>query len=63
MTRQDEFISKCGEYVTFSNARFSHCDDIDRVLEEGTGFESLDLELERGREPLQVKGAEGFIQR
>jgi hypothetical protein len=63
MTRQDEFISKCGEYVTFPNAWFSHRDDIDRVLEEGTGFESLDLELERGRESLQVKGAEGFLQR
>src|SRR5947209_3876621 len=54
MTRQDEFIPKCGEDVAFSNAWFSHRNDIDRVLEEGPRFESLDLELESGREPLQV---------
>ena len=63
MTRQDEFIPKCGQHVTFSHAWFSQRDDIDRVLEEGTWFESLDLELERGRESLQIKGAEGFLHR
>src|SRR6266487_1040561 len=58
-----EFIAKCGQHVTFSHAWFSQRDDIDRVLEEGTWFESLDLKLQRGRESLQIKGAEGFLHR
>jgi hypothetical protein len=31
-----------------------------RVLEEGTRFESLDLELERGREPQEAQGCGRF---
>src|SRR6266699_4773538 len=33
MTREDEFIAKCGENVAFSHAWLSHRTDIDRVLE------------------------------
>src|SRR6266566_4530643 len=63
MARQYEFIPKCSKHVTFSNAWFSHGDDIDRVLEESSRFESLDLELESGGEPLEIERAEGFLQR
>src|SRR6266436_2958641 len=63
MTRQYEFIPKCSKHVTFSHAWFSHGDDIDRVLEESPRFESLDLELEGGGEPLEIESSEGFLQR
>jgi hypothetical protein len=63
MTRQDEFIPKCGEHVTFPNARPSQGNHIDRLLQKRSALESFDLELKRGRESLQVQGAEGFLQR
>jgi hypothetical protein len=62
MTRQDELIPKCGQDVTFPNARPSQGNHIDCLLQKRSALESFDLELERGREPLQVKGAEGFLQ-
>ena len=62
MTRQDEFIPKCGEHVTFPDARLPNGNDIDRLLQERSWFESLDLELQRGGEPLEIERAEGFLQ-
>src|SRR6266699_3259294 len=63
MTRQDEFIPKCGQHMTFSDPWLSHGDDIDSLFEEGPRFEPLDLELELRGEPLEIKGPEGFLQR
>jgi len=63
MTRQDEFIPKCGEHVTFPDARLPNGYNIDRLLQERSRFESLDLELEGGGEPLEIERAEGFLQR
>ena len=63
MPGQDELIPKGRQNVTFPDALFPHGDNIDRLLEEGSRFEPLDLELEGWREPLEIERAEGFLQR
>src|SRR6266567_3766256 len=46
MTGQDQFMSHCGQGVTFPDAWFPHGDHIDGCLQKGSALEPFQLEFQ-----------------
>src|SRR6266699_407897 len=60
MTGQDQFMSHCGQGVTFPDAWFPHGDHIDGCLQKGSALEPFQLEFQGWAKMPRLKGQKGL---